>query len=431
MDIRIKIDLSNFKDIIWPAVALYLIQYLNILSNKQAFILYSGIVMILVMYMGKIVIPRVKGLLFYLIFIIYSSVVGLVLYEVRDVARDLFYVLPTIVLIVIGYYAYIIYGNKLSMMKTIVFSTTILSTITFFKLLMNISVLSSFSDIRGLFTNGAYEVAVAFMIIFTYVFVKKEDLFGKWFQRYSLCVMFGHIILSLARSTWIEVIAGCLLIVFFHFYSDKDMDIIIKASKIVIALVVGMAILVAVAPKSVTRDYTDKIKKSITELNAEQTFSSVEDVMDNWRAYEIQMAEKQWKESSAIVATFGEGMGKGVKLKYIPYTWGDMVEENNEIPLLHNAYYTILPKGGLVGVVALIWFMLAHFIAGIKYLKRKKGIYESSLILISISAIFLIHSYIVRGPVTQYANITWGLLIGWIGAEMSRGVAIKRVHTRR
>ena len=110
-------------------------------------------------------------------------------------------------------------------------------------------------------------------------------------------------------------------------------------------------------------------------------------------------------------------MGKGIALGFVPYTWKGMVE-NGEIPLLHNAYYTILPKGGLVGVIALIWFMFANIVTAFKVFKRKSNMKEELVLLVSISVVFLVQSYTVRGPVVQSANLSWALLIGWINAQI-------------
>lgn len=417
MNYILKFNLKNIKQLIWPIILLYMIKYFNICSTKVACLLYLAILGLLIINMKKIVIPRVWGFSFFVFFILYSTVVGLMLHSMRNIARDLYYVIPTITLVVLGYYFYIIYGNKLSIMKTIVFSGTLISTFTFIKMFQNLSKMSSFEGIREIFDFCDYEVLMSFAVLFCYMFIKRERLFGKGFQVYSCMVMLGHIILSLARSVWVEAAVACIVAVLMEMYRSRQKEIFIQFLKIFLGCLACMIVFFFVAPKSITEEFTEKFSKTTEELDAEQEFNSVEDAMGNWRAYEIQMAEKQWKRNGVLAEIFGEGMGKGIHLEYVPYTWSEIVQDDNDIPLLHNGYYTVLPKGGLVGVAALIWLMLANVVWAIKYIRVKDKMWQEFALLAAITAAFLIQTYIVRGPVSQEANITWCLLVGWINAE--------------
>src|SRR5699024_3872077 len=112
-------------------------------------------------------------------------------------------------------------------------------------------------------------------------------------------------------------------------------------------------------------------------------------------------------------------MGSGIYLEYVPYTWKAMVEDN-KIPLLHNGYYTILIKGGVIGIGALIWLMLGNVFLGFKLLKKRQDIKGELIIMIALEIIYLVLTAVVRGAVTQNINIVWTLLIGWISADISR-----------
>lgn len=71
--------------------------------------------------------------------------------------------------------------------------------------------------------------------------------------------------------------------------------------------------------------------------------------MQNWRAYEMQATLKQWGKSGILSQIFGHGMGKGIELEFVPYNWKSAgMVENGEMPLAHNGFYTLLPKGGLL-----------------------------------------------------------------------------------
>ena len=107
-------------------------------------------------------------------------------------------------------------------------------------------------------------------------------------------------------------------------------------------------------------------------------------------------------------------MGKGVEIQYVPYSWTGIVDEN-EIPLLHNGFYTILIKGGIIGLISLLWLFIGNAKKGMQAFKyRNNKVYPNILVAISVAAIA--NTYVVRGPVQQGTFLVWSLLIGWINS---------------
>ena len=91
----------------------------------------------------------------------------------------------------------------------------------------------------------------------------------------------------------------------------------------------------------------------------------------------MQAAIKQRISSNFFEKIIGSGLGRGIHIDYIPYSWSEMVE-NNQIPLLHNGYYTVLIKIGILGVLALLTIFLSSLkkgIAGIKRRNREMNVY--------------------------------------------------------
>lgn len=159
----------------------------------------------------------------------------------------------------------------------------------------------------------------------------------------------------------------------------------------------------------------DKVLNSFDEVDSSQKITSVGSAMNNWRAYEIQSAKEQWKGEWVISQLFGEGMGKGVEIQYVPYSWAGVVD-GNEIPLLHNGFYTMLIKGGIIGVAALLWLFMGNAKKGLYMVKhRADKVYSNILVAISVAAVA--NTYVVRGPIQQGAFLTWALLIGWINRK--------------
>ena len=421
MSPTIKINLQSFKEIMWPIVLIFMAKYYGWLTPQQSFIVYTVILIGLIAFAKKIILPNVRGLIPYLVFAIYSSVIGFIVCNTRDVFRDLYYILPTIVVIILGYYFKLICKNKVSIMKTAVLCGVIVSTTCFIRLLGNISILADFNEIRGNFDSGSYEVIVAFIIVFCSIFTTyKVVLFKKWINYFCFIIMFAQLLLSLARSVWVEVTVGCLLVLIIDAYLSRSvLNAVKKITKIAIIITIGITFFFNVAPQEAIDTFSDKFSNTSQELDSEQEFSSTNEAMNNWRGYENKSAKEQWKNSNIIEMIFGQGLGKGIHLKYVPYTWKGMVSQN-QIPILHNGYYTILVKGGVFGLLSLVWFMLANAILGFRLLKKRKDIEFDLIILIIVEIMFMVQTYVVRGPIAQSVNFTTAILIGWISANIHR-----------
>ncbi len=422
MNPTIRINLKSLKEISWPVVVLFLIQFYGLVTPKQAFIIYVVLIIVLIGFMKKIILPQIMGVRFYLFMILYSSVIGLILYNERNVARDLYYVVPAVALIILGYYLRVSQGERFSIFKTSVLCGTLVSLKSFINCIKNPSILASFEDMRGNFDIGVYHTLCAFIILFAVLFTDtKEKLFKKWINCLFFLLMFGQLLLSLSRSAWIGALVGCVVSLLLDIYVHGNIIKFVKKFTVMFCvIIIGGILFLNIAPDSITDEFADKFGKTTEELNSKQEFTSTGETMNNWRGYENQCAKKQWQQSTVWEEVFGSGMGKGIELEYVPYTWRDMVEDN-EIPLLHNGYYTILIKGGVVGLMALIWFMLANVVGGFKLLKKRTDIEFGLIILISFGVIYLTLTYVVRGPVTQNINIIWTIFIGWIGADISKG----------
>lgn len=422
MNTTIKINLKSLKEISWEIVALFVVQFCGWITPKQAFVIYFVLLVGLVGFMKKIIFPNIAGLRFYLFFVLYSTVIGLALYGTRNVARDLYYVMPAIVLIILGYYFRVMHGREVSIMKTMVLCGVIVSISAIINCFKNVSVMTNFEGMRGIFDVGSYHVLCSFIIVFTVLFTNiKINLFKKEINYFCFIIMFIQLLLSLSRSAWIGVAIGCVSVLLLDLYNSGDIiNFAKKIMAISIFVLLGGVFFFNAAPKSIVEEFTEKFDKTTEELNSGQEFSSVGDTMNNWRGYENQCAKKQWEQSPIMEELIGGGMGKGIVLEYVPYTWKEMVE-NDEIPLLHNGYYTILIKGGIVGFLALIWFMVSNILLGLRLLKKRVDIKFELVILIALEIVYLVLTYVVRGPVTQNVNIIWSILIGWISADIRRG----------
>lgn len=416
MNDSIKINTTKYKDIIWLLVVLYVARLIMIDNDQLFLFVYLGLILIVIGFAKKIYLPNVVGLYPYMILVTLMATIGLVLRKTRYLERDLFYILPTIFLVILGYYLFSAYRKK-SIVKTIVAYGLISSIYSFILFLTKIGEIAELQDLRDVFNIEIYEICLIFLVLVVYIFNPEECVFGKKIDVVIMIVFLANIILSMSRSVWVEIIVGFPIIIIINLFSNaRRASTYVKTFIVIFVAAVGVAILYTYAPANILEDYTVKVENTSDELNEKQEFNSIEDAMGNWRAYENQSAIKQWESGSPVTQIFGAGLGKGIYIKYVPYSWSELDEEQT-IPLLHNGYYTMLAKGGVVGVAILIFFLLYPAIVGLKSLRRK-GYNNEAVILITISIVFAVQTYVTRGPIVQHPNITWGVLVGWMCGQI-------------
>ncbi len=416
----IKFELKH--DIYWPIIVITVLR-LGGFSDK---IVFLGIVFWLVLMTWqarKIIVPRVKGLWLYTGSIILSILLGMLSYQIRDVVRDVYYVVPTVIAIIFGYYCGMI--KRKNIRKTIYLSGFIISAYAFWRLITDLGLLSDFGALRGVMGTKLYEVCAIFGAMFIECFVYKKVFFSKWADRIILMLMMLQISLSLGRSAIIQalgiILTGMLLA---GYYRQDKMNSLKKIIQIVSLIIVVFAVAKFVLPQEATEMFAEKWENNIEEMDSSQEFDSTADAMHNWRAYEIQCAKEQWKKSNILVQLIGEGFGTSIQLKYVPYNWEFI--SGDTIPLLHNGCYTMLPKGGLLGVAAMLWIMIfgaAYML--LKYGKSYRGIQNELIVLVAIGFGMACETYVTNGMVAQSYNLAWGLLVGIINYDIVHYKSVK------
>ncbi|MBW3090923.1 hypothetical protein KIH81_09625 [Bifidobacterium sp. 82T25] len=360
---------------------------------------------------------RIPGLFVFLSFVVYASVIGFVFHPARDVVRDLYYIVPSLVWIFIGYELFRREhdNDHRSLLRTLYLFGGFVSLSCLVQFALHITF--DFSAIRQIFDVCVYEIGFILPILAFERFVLKRIVFSKGIDAVLLLLMMCQIALSFGRIAILEplLVFAVLSVLSLAYLEDKGR--ILKAVAVIaVSLCVLTAILLFALPESMTATFVGKIAYSATEINTKQDIDSVTSAMNNWRAYEMQAATKQWLGSDFLNKLFGQGLGKGIEIQFVPYNWVDMVT-NNEIPLAHNGLYTLLPKGGLFAVFALLTLFVGAVLTGLRGVRRDVGeLREYDMILIAIMVGGFANLWVVRGPISSDTFIVWSLLTGWIYA---------------
>ena len=98
----IKINIHN--EIVWPVMGFLLLSYYGI-SGQWLFILSVVWLIYLSVRNHSLVatVPRIYGFPLYMVFAIVAGIIGLMTNNTRDVAKDIFYTFPAIIIMMIGY----------------------------------------------------------------------------------------------------------------------------------------------------------------------------------------------------------------------------------------------------------------------------------------------------------------------------------------
>lgn len=414
------LKIKKSKDIYWEIVAITLLRLMGI-SDKITFILMICWLALLFVHMKKIIFPKIIGMGLYTIFIVYAGVVGLVLNSTRAVSKDLFYILPSLVAIMIGYLLKKGYSKK-SIRKSIYLSGTIISIYAFGDLFKNISALMDFAELRGVMGKNLPEVCIVCAAFLVEKIIYKREIFSRKKDYFILSLLVTQIALSLGRTSIGSSVFMIVSMFIFSIiiYEDKQ-RLLNLFGRIFVLLVVIIVVSINILPESALTEFTDKWENSTDEMNSQQEYDSTSEAMQNWRGYEIKSAKEQWKNSNILVMALGNGLGKGTEVKFVPYTWTEDIIQSKELPILHNCYYTILARGGIFGVVAIIWLLCSSIVTLFKYYKTRKDIQCDLMILAVVCMGILFIGYFSRGIVSQEYCFTWGLLMGSVNCKIFEG----------
>ena len=191
---------------------------------------------------------------------------------------------------------------------------------------------------------------------------------------------------------------------------------LVKLSISVAILVIISFLLYLALPQNIQDEFNDKMTVSFNEISSDEDYDGYMKAIQHWRGFEIEQAKIQWEKAPVWQKILGEGLGTYIQVKYIPSEFTEDMHRGKSIALLHNAYYTLLIKGGLLGTFSLIWLYISNIIPFFKvknyYLKRE------TIVMAMITVGMMIMSYIVNGNFGFRTWIAWGIMIGWINAEI-------------
>lgn len=161
---------------------------------------------------------------------------------------------------------------------------------------------------------------------------------------------------------------------------------------IAVSIIIGIIIVIL----SGDNFLAEKMRNSLTEMFI-QSFDSYEDVIHNWRAYELFEAVKTFINGGLINKIFGFGFGKTV---YLEYELIMPLLTISEIPIFHNGFAYLLVKTGLLGIAIELYFTLLLLYKGYLFSRGKENLEFVFYLLISSVLSFNFSTLVVNGMFT-------------------------------
>lgn len=414
------------QKIIWPILVLYLLQ--TYLLSYEIFFAISIILVCYSVVRNRLKVKRldIPGLKIYIFLLAFISIVGMTKYSFGLVARDIYYEFTNILLIYVGYELCYERKDTEDVFSTIFVMIAISSIITFISGGFTVVGGVSFATLRENFSIGIKSIEVFLPVYIIYIVAYKNTIISRRIDLFVLVMWSVQAIMNMSRTTLFGIITG-IFVSLVVLSARKQLNPYRLKKILGIAVIISIIIVatIKVMPDNVTGRFIEKIGNTFTELNSKVTYSNLAEANSNWRGYEISQAKSQWMASPLLVKIFGNGNGRLILITYIPDLWQEIVQNQNGITgvtVLHNSYYTLLIKGGIVIVCSFIFMFLMNIRKG--YLKVKHADNTETIILgttlVILCTIMMIDACVIRGMVQNDAQLAWSIMLGWISAKFSK-----------
>lgn len=351
------------KNISWFWFVILILQYYVDGTILMALIVLN------IFYFCKFKLPKCNELGLTSLFLLLVAGAGLGLcyinnYQIRDYIRDIYYYLQPIIYIYAGYIIYLKCKDEYIFFRTVCYAATVLALIYAVNLLQNPTLLTR-DTVIGIRQDVGKEQFI--LLVATVFLATKKHIFSPKVQLILLGLIGGIFALQFSRTAY-GTLAIIALVLFIQ-AGKLTVSLVKKIGLILFSVVIFWNIL----PNNLTTDFMMRIMRSLTEVSADETFKTLQDIQSNWRGYENHIVMKEvFEEGNFLNTLMGYGFGKTASLfGYVVNLGGN---DFSNISTFHNGYLIVLLKNGVIGLS----IYLSFFFRTIRYNWRHNA-YESKL----------------------------------------------------
>lgn len=334
-----------------------------------------------------------------------GALVGISNLGTRAYIRDIYYFLNPIVFILIGLNASSGESGYKRVLNSIVMISVVISLVSLIQMVVGII---STGQIKNLRTYFDYAIWGDVISVGAVLALWKEETWFEKRKNVTLGLLVLVSILGLSRTIWIELIAMIVVVTILGQNKAKGF---IKILAFAGAIVIVISVVIHYLPSTQLDTMMKKIVNSVSEISLSDNWTQISSIQANWRGYEMYCARKQFAEESILAQLFGRGFGTGIKVGSVSSLVG---QSGDYIYVIHNGFYGMLIKEGIVGLVLYIFFYVSLLFNGYKMTLKSRSKLDS--VIVGTTACLIIYTYLVKGIISDFVQINALLAIGgWIG----------------
>lgn len=321
--------------------------------------IYSGLFFILILYLavttGVFVSESVKTVLMLWLGIFLCGAIFLHKNISIDVYKDGWYLLKTALCLMVG----CVIGRKIQVERFLIIFVLINIAVAGWYV-CNFVINGGDVSLEAAYAAGSIPVSVGLAVPVLLLY-RGEFFSSSYFRLFAIIIIFCAILLTQSRT-----LIGCLLACFFISFGVAD-----KITRIIIftiAVAFASFAITAFLPEYDSGDisFFGKLSNSLNEISFEDG-AAAEDMVKNWRGFESLQAQKSFNDANIFEKIVGRGMGATVDLGFYVEMGSEMVYRY--LPMLHNGYYHVLVKYGILGLLMYLLIIIKIYNQGLKSMK--------------------------------------------------------------
>lgn len=315
-----------------------------------------------------------------------------------DLVTGLIHLSNPILFLSIGALISMVYETN-KFLKVVLYSGTVVGI---WQLILLTLSLSSTDSINSLRMSMLPMPDILALSLFLLLYKKNFEIkLGKKMEIVMFIIILLSFIVTFSRTLILEFLA---LIAIFLFNKE-----IRKKSLIILFVFFSTLLLLFVTfqQNSIGNQFIQKVVSSSSETSKSNDWNQLSNITTNWRGYEVFSALNQFNMSNSYSRWFGEGLGSQIYIG--PY--GNYVGVKGMfIPYLHNSFYTLLIKVGIVGLVYYICFLMLNLFF---YLKKSKNSLNY-LLSAGLFIILIIKTQLMQGTVVMGRDVVILVILGYL-----------------
>jgi len=345
---------------------------------------------------------------------------------IRDLVRDLFIYSKNIIFFLGGLLLSKYVKNFNSFFKYFTIFALISSLVHLWNFAVNIKSAGSLEAIRQAagYDNEAQAIAISIYVagIFNKSF-RSIIRYGSFF--YKICIFFiGLSFLLYFSRTLVIIFFMVSLFLSDGIYIRKIFSKQNKAIfKVAVALTFFSYLIVFITSLQSSDSPLVRLVEKFENIPNEVTWNAkknreaeLEDINDNWRGYEAYQGLLKFRKGNSFQKIFGFGFGEKVDLAISMKLAGKYYEK---VPVLHNAYVTLLVKSGILGIIC---YFLFFYQLGFRRVRDSFNddteIYSMYQLISGLCIASLVNTFAMYGLLGETATIP--LLFGFLWGSIKR-----------